>query len=222
MRWTSGHAPRQKAIILGRVRLIAVLVSVAVGLTACFETEPLTEAAGRGLQPTSGPAVISVLDQSVAVQGPTGYCIDTEATRESDIEAFVLLVRCRGTVRPAPVLSATITGLTAPTSEDPDALRRLTGFLMTPAGRAQLSRSGDPAEVTVTEATYADNAIWLLIEDRGNPASFDPTYWRAVLPIAGRIVTLSVLSAREHPLDQGSGLATLRNFVTRMRRANAN
>ncbi|MCL4674679.1 MAG: hypothetical protein KJZ59_01300 [Pararhodobacter sp.] len=189
-------------------------------MSACFETEPLTQAASRGLQPASGPAEVSVLGDSVTVQGPIGYCIDTEATRESDIEAFVLLVRCRGTLRPAPVLSATITGLTAPTGDDPDALRRLTSYLRTPAGRAQLSRSGDPAEVTVTEATYADDAIWLLIEDRGNPASFDPTYWRAVLPVAGRIVTLSVLSAREHPLDRGSGLATLRNFVTQMRRAN--
>jgi len=206
---------------LRKLRNFGLLVALGFAISGCFETEPLTEAASRGLQPASGPTVVSLLDASITVTGPVGYCVDTEATRESDIEAFVLLVRCRVTMRPAPVLSATVTGLTAPTSDDPNALRRLTGFLSTAAGRAQLSRSGDPSDVTVREATYGDNTIWLLIEDTGNPESFDPVYWRAVLPVAGRIVTLSVLAAREHPLESGSGLATLRNFVTRMRRANA-
>jgi hypothetical protein len=214
------RAKGRAVTVLVKTRVAAWVFALGFGLSGCFETEPLTEAAERGLQPTAGPSEVVVLDGSVKVVGPIGYCIDTEATRESDIEAFVLLVRCRGTLRPAPVLSATVTGLTAPDNDDPDALRRLTDYLSTPAGRAQLSRSGDPSEVTVEEATYANNAIWLLIEDRGNPASFDDTYWRAVLPIAGRIVTLSVLSAAEHPLDSGSGLATIRSFVTRMRRAN--
>ena len=198
----------------------AVLGLSLLFLTACIENVQLTEAADRGLQPASGPTNIAVLNDAVAVAGPVGYCIDTQATRESDIEAFVLLVRCRGTLRPAPVLTATVTGLPAPDSDDPDSLRRLTNFLSTPAGRAQLSRSGDPADVTVQEITYANSAIWLKIEDSGNPSSFDPTYWRAILPIAGRIVTLSVLAASEHPLENGSGLATLRRFVTRMRRVN--
>lgn len=195
-------------------------LALALTLSACFETEPLTEAAERGLQPASGPVEVGVLHDSVHVRGPVGYCIDPEATRETDIEAFVLLVRCRTTLRPLPVLSATVMGLQAPSSDDADALRRLTGFLSSPAGRAQLSRSGDPAEVTVHESLFADDTIWLRIEDQGNPASFDPTYWRAILPIGGQIVTLSVLSAREYPVESGSALATLRNFVTRMRQAN--
>ncbi|WP_417600839.1 hypothetical protein [Pararhodobacter oceanensis] len=204
-----------------RLRAASAFFAVAAFLTACVETEPLEEASGRGLHPTAGPTQLTVLDGAVNVTGPVGYCADTQATRESDIEAFVLLVRCRGTLRPAPVLSATITGLPAPSSDDPGSLRRLAGFLATTAGRAQLSRSGDPSDVTVHEATYANSAIWLLIEDSGNPSGFDPTYRRAILPIGGRIVTLSVLSASEHPVDSGSALATLRRFVTRMRRANA-
>ncbi|MCB1395272.1 MAG: hypothetical protein H6898_05855 [Rhodobacter sp.] len=196
------------------------LLVLTLCLSACFESEPLRDAAERGLQPTSGPAQITVLNRSVTVAGPAGYCIDAEATRESSIEAFALLVRCRGTLRPAPVLSATVTGVPAPDSGDPGALRRLTEFLPTPAGRAQLSRSGDPADVTVREVTLSDNAIWLLVTDTGNPASFDQTYWRAVLPIAGRIVTLSVLAAQEHPMEAGSGLTILRGFVRRMRAVN--
>lgn len=184
----------------------------------CFETAPLTEAASRALQPASGPSVVSVLDGEVSVTGPAGYCIDAEATSESEAEAFVLLVRCRNTLGPSPVLSATITDLFSDGS--PDSLRPLPGFLRSSPGRAQLSRSGDPADVTIEEATFAEGAVWLLIHDEGNPGSFDETYWRAILPIAGRIVTLSVLAAADHPFEDDSGLAILRGFVMRMRAAN--
>ena len=131
----------------------------------------------------------------------------------------MLLVRCRGTMRPSPVLSATITGVES--DGNAGSLRRLTGFLQTTPGRAQLSRSGDPGDVAVEEATFAEGAIWLLIHDQGNPRSFDETYWRAILPVAGRIITLSVLAAREHPFEHDSGLAILRGFVMRMRALNA-
>jgi len=188
-------------------------------LGACFETAPLTQAASRALQPASGPALVSVLNDQVAVTGPAGYCVDPEATSENGTEAFVLLVRCRNTLGPAPVLSATITGLM--TDGNPETFRRLTGFLQSLPGRAQLSRSGDPADVVVEQASFAEGVVWLLIHDEGNPSSFDETYWRAILPLAGRIVTLSVLAAAEHPFEPDSGLAILRGFVMRMQAANA-
>lgn len=202
-----------------RRALLPLLLALVLPLSGCFETAPLTEAASRALQPTSGPAELRVLDGAVAVAGPAGYCIDAEATRESDIEAFVLLVRCRYTLRPSPVLSATVTGLSS--DGNPDTFRRLTGFLQSAPGRAQLSRSGDPSDVEVLEATFAEGVVWLLIRDAGNPNSFDETYWRAILPVAGRIVTLSVLAAADHPFERDSGLGILRGFVMRMRAVNA-
>lgn len=193
-------------------------LALCLALAGCFETAPLTQAASRVLAPTAGPSQVAVLAGSVQVAGPAGYCVDIEATRESDIEAFVLLVRCRGTIRPSPVLSATVTRIDA--SDDPDQMRRLVPFLQTAPGRAQLGRSGDPGRITVNEAVFADGAVWLLIHDADNPRSFDETYWRAILPVAGRVVTLSVLAAAEHPFERESGLAILRGFVMRMRAAN--
>lgn len=200
-----------------RVRVL--WLALLLPLAACFETAPLTQAASRALQPAAGPDMVSVLREQVRVAGPAGYCVDTEATTESRTEAFVLLVRCRGTLRPTPVLSATITGLA--TDGDPATFRRLTGFLQTVPGRAQLSRSGDPLDVTVEQATFAEGAVWLLIHDEGNPQSFDETYWRVILPLAGRIVTLSVLAAADHPFDPDSGLAIMRGYVMRMRAVNS-
>lgn len=209
--------PSRQCQNFGALRLVTAFAA-CLALAGCFETAPLTEAASRVLAPTAGPTEVNVLRRSVSVAGPAGYCVDVEATRESEIEAFVLLVRCRGTIRPSPVLTATVTRV--PADEDPEGLGRLLGFVQSPAGRAQLSRSGDSDDVEVIEATHAGGALWLLIRDQDNPDSFDDTYWRAILPLAGRIVTLSVLAAADHPFEAGSGLAILRGFVQRMREVN--
>lgn len=214
-----------RALSAGRVRLwglrgLAGALALTSLLSACFETGSLSDAADRGIRHASGPDSVQVLRRSVTVAGPAGYCVDVEATRESDIEAFVLLVRCHPTMRPAPVLSATITSLSVPESDDPATLRRLAAFLNTSPGRAQLSRSGDPEDVTLESVEYRNSVIWLHITDSGNPESFDPTYWRAILAVNGQVVTLSVLSAQEHPVDTGTGRSILADFVRQMHRAN--
>lgn len=203
---------------MSRLRGWTLAIGTNLVLAGCFETAPLTQAASRVLAPAAGPAQVDVLRDTVTVAGPSGYCIDVEATQESDIEAFVLLVRCRGTLRPSPVLTATVTRV--PASPDPATLERLLEFVQTPSGLAQLSRSGDPQDVEVIEITQAGGAVWMLLHDRNNPGSFDETYWRAVLAVADRVVTLSVLAAAEHPYERDSGLAILRGFVQRMREVN--
>ena len=58
-----------------------------MALAGCFETAPLTQAASRALALAAGPAEVNVLRSSITVAGPAGYCVDVEATRESELEA---------------------------------------------------------------------------------------------------------------------------------------
>jgi hypothetical protein len=190
-------------------------------LAGCFESESLSRASNRDSETPAGPAAVAVLDGTVTVAGPAGYCVDDTATRESDSEAFVLLVRCSPTRRNSPILSATVTGLMAPGSAGPENLARLGGFLDTRGGRAQLSRRGNAADVRILQTQVQDGALWLRIEDSGNPDTFEPAYWRAIMPVAGRVVTLSVLSARAHPVGEERGLRVLRDFIAAMRNRNA-
>jgi len=198
----------------------ATLLIAGLLLAGCFETVSLSRATNRDSDAPSGPAAVAVLDGSVTVAGPAGYCVDDTATRESDNEAFVLLVRCAATRRNSPVLSATVTGMMAPGTAEADNLSRLGTYLETSAGRAQLSRTGSAADVSILRAQVVDGALWLRIDDSGNPDTFEPGYWRAILPVAGRVVTLSVLSAQAHPVDEERGLMVLRDFTAAMRNRN--
>ncbi len=197
------------------------LLAACLALSACFESEPLNRAAGRLGLAASGPASVSVLDGVLTVAGPDGYCIDAEATRESEREAFVLLARCRPGRQPSPVLSATVTGHAAPGGAGTVDLRRLADFLGGSTGRAQLSRRGRAGDVRIEESLVQDEVLWLRIRDAGNPETLHPAYWRAILPLGERVVTLSVMSAQAHPVGGARELEVLRAFVARMRAANA-
>ncbi|MCC5971297.1 MAG: hypothetical protein JJU15_15240 [Pararhodobacter sp.] len=199
----------------------ATLVVASLLLAACFESVSLSRATSRGGEDTSGPSAVAVLDGSVTVTGPAGYCVDETATRESDTEAFVLLVRCAATSRNSPILSATVTGQMAPGTAAPENLARLGAFLDTRGGRVHLSRSGNAADVQIIETRVDDGMLLLRIEDSGNPDTIEPGYWRAILPVAERVITLSVLSSRAHPVGEERSLMVLRDFVLAMRSRNA-
>lgn len=207
--WTSRASP------------ITALLLAGLMLAGCFENESLSRVSRGGGDAVAGPAAVPVLDGSVMVAGPAGYCVDDTATRESESEAFVLLVRCSATRRNSPILSATVTALMAPGSADPENLARLGAFLDTRGGRTQLSRRGDAGDVRIVQTRVEDGALWLRIEDDGNPDTFEPGYWRAIMPVADRVVTLSVLSARAHPVGEERSLRALHGFVTAMRNHNS-
>ena len=196
----------------------ALIAACLLALAGCFETDALRQA-GHG-QSQGGPSSASVLGGALVVAGPGGYCIDDTATREGDNQAFVLLVRCEASARPTPVLGATVTGLAAPGSDTPESLAQLADFVRSPTGRATLARSGRAGDVTLHDVRVRQGAVWVSMSDSGNPAAFDPDYWRAILPLSDRMVTLSVLSARAHPVDGERMLGILQDFVEAMRRAN--
>lgn len=185
-------------------------------LAGCLENASLSRLTGR--ETARGPASAQVLNGAVTVTGPRGYCIDESATRETGAEAFVLLARCVSARRTTPVLSASVTALGL--GDWAPNMAELAQFLATDAGRGHLSRSGRAEDLTILHSGHDPHTIWLLLEDRANPAAFEPVYWRAIVPVAGRVVTLSVLSARENPVDMQSAEGVLRAFVAAIRSAN--
>lgn len=211
--WTFDNAPRSRSALL-------IVLTACLFLTACFDTEPLNRAAERLGLAASGPASVNVLGGVMTVTAPDGFCVDEEATRETGGEAFVLFARCRPGMRPSPVLSATVTGHASPGSASRENLQRLATFVGGRAGRAQLSRRGRADDVRIDETLIQDGVLWLRIHDSGNPETLHPAYWRAVLPVGERVVTLSVMSSRAHPVGGPRELETLRGFVARMRGAN--
>lgn len=196
-----------------------LLALLALVLAACVTTG------------SSGTRAVAVSGGAVTVAGPPGYCVDRGATREGASGAFVLFGTCAaltgsassGQPAKAAVLTASVGQPAGVGADLAAALPAMANFFPSVPGRAALSRSGDAGSVRVHEVTKAGDVLYIRLSDSAVAAdqSVEPGYWRALMPIRGRIVTLAVLSPARKPLSLAEQRALLDRFVARMRAANS-
>jgi len=169
----------------------------------------------------------AVLDNSVVVRAPTGYCVDSRASFDRGAQAFVLLASCDSVTgnaaagRPfAPaLLSASVSD---PTAGDPpvsEQLSRLKSFFNAPAGRAALSKVGDPNDVRIVSTSSQGNVfiVHARVTEKGRAAAVGPDQWRALFNVNGKLVSASVYALRDRPISSDSGRATLNELVALIR-----
>jgi len=175
------------------------------------------------------PRRMAVAHGQVVIDGPRGFCIDREVSADqAGTSALVVLSGCRalggGLFSPRPAHPALLTAAVAPLDRDIDlvaAAPMLERFFASPAGRAALSRQGDAATVTIGEQRLEGDA-WLIHLSDMAPFTWGEVqlaYWRALLMLGGRMVTLSVLALPDRPLAPDQGLDLLRSFITSARMA---
>ncbi|MEI4471638.1 hypothetical protein [Frigidibacter sp. MR17.24] len=185
--------------------------------------------AGLGGTPAraDAPLRVSVDGRALIVTGPSGYCVDRDAAQSSEQGAVIVLGSCAalGGGRAAPDGPPAILTAAVAYGDRGDGgalLDQLESYFATAAGQAALSRSGDGAGLTVLESRREGDALLLRIEDSGPGGIADvaPRYWRAVLVLRGRLVTLSALSPQARPLGDAALEEVLAAFAARMAQVN--
>jgi len=177
------------------MRLIPALLaflSLPVLLTACEMSLPAL--------PGSGLRELKILDKTVTVAAPHGYCIDPETSVDRGDAVVVLIGRCaRGGQTVAALLSMTIgtPGSAGVLAEGPDVLAK---FFTSVPGRKLLARDGVAGHLIVTEAKVKDGALYLRLLDQEAG-----DYWRAISGLRGRLVTVSASGAMGAPLTPEQG-----------------
>ncbi len=162
-----------------------------------------------------------VLGGAVKVAAPSGYCIDPAGVREGDGSALALIGRCAsGTAAPA-ILTVAV-GAAGSGQGMVGAQAALATFFASDQGRAALSREGDASSVTVQQTTVQGSAVLIRLTDTSaNPQAPGQTQsWRGVLPLAGRLVSLTVTGLGDADLSADQGQALLTRFIAAMQRAN--
>jgi hypothetical protein len=175
-----------------------------IGLTACV--------APSGAAPSS-PRRIAVQDGAVIATVPAGFCFETAASHDDASGAVMVAGRCAAGSDPA-VISISI-GTAGSSDVLKSGGRALSDWFISPAGRAALARDGRASSVRVGKTVVADGAFLLLVTDRKVG-----TYWRAVLGLKGRLVTVSVAAPTGQKLDETLGRQVLDRTVAGLRAAN--
>jgi len=159
---------------------------------------------------SEGIRTLAVLDSSVRVRGPEGYCIDQAA---SDAQSgFAVMAGCallsdEAVVMPQP------DGLILVQFGDPDTASvggkedAFAAFLASDQGRSLLAANGDVASVAEVSTTADRDAVLARFEDTSGLgfAGTSGAQWRGFLDVQGRLTTVSVLSFNRNPLGASAG-----------------
>lgn len=183
-------------------RLIAPMLLLA--MTACVPV-------GGIMKPRTAP----VLGGALQIGVPAGYCVDRAAGQEAEDSAVVIMGRCADNVRAVPALVTVSVGPAASAGVMAAGGPALAAYFTSPEGRASLSRDGNPDKVAVSEAVMVGDAFLMRLKDHQAGE-----YWRAVLGVSGRLVTLSATGSPDLPLAPDDGRKVLDQTLDALRSAN--
>jgi hypothetical protein len=193
----------------------------ALSLAGCADgTGPGGLVVGR-----AAPQSMRVAQESVAILGPSGFCIDRAASHDGDEGAFVLLASCAaisgaGAAPASPMLlTASVAPQPGPGGRPEDRAAVLARFFASDEGRAALARDGIAGNVVIDRMFEHDGLFLIHARDRsgGLGPGLRNEYWRAIFDVNGRMVTASAVALDRLPVADETSLAMLRQFADRIR-----
>lgn len=195
--------------------LPARALAFCLGLVACVATTPARDR-------------VSVLNGTLMLAAPAGYCVDPASQREERGGSFVLFGSCAaisGNPQAAkPPLQAMLSATVGPRTPEPleQTFPGFEKFFRSTAGRAALARSGIAQDVSIQQVLHSDGLLLLKTRDRSRQkgAPVAETYWRAIAALRGRIAALSVLPAEGAAIGDAQQIRLLKAFHAAIRAAN--
>lgn len=167
---------------------------------------------GSTVAPTGS---VSMLNDTMQIGLPRGYCIDKNASKDNGTTAVAFLGRCASTAKTQPALISIAIGAPGSAGVMLASGQDLSAFFTSNVGRKTLSRNSRARDVRVISASGSDNLLRLRLFDA--PIG---EYWRGITAIRGRLVTISTIGSREQPLDPIEGRKLLDATLSRMQAVN--
>ncbi|MEY4306010.1 MAG: hypothetical protein RIT52_2185 [Pseudomonadota bacterium] len=162
-----------------------------------------------------GSATRDVLQGAMTISGPSGYCVDPSASREGDDRAIILMGRCSASTAVKPAVVTLSVGPAGSAGVMIAGGAELTKFFTSTQGRKTLAASGRARDVEVLEALSVGDAFLMRLQETDQPS-----YWRAVMGLRGRLVTISVQGSLAEPLAVEDGRVLIDKSIATMQRAN--
>ncbi len=202
--------------------LVAALLGATILLSASLGQASAIP--GETSSVTIGETQLQVLNKTVMIAAPRGYCIDRLASLADSRVAFVLMASCRSITGDFHASTPSRPGLlTASVDGSGDAVpthRDLADFFASHNGRAALSRSGNAEAMELGAVFTRDGVLYLHASEAVGGGTMAGHSWRAVFEINGRMVTATLRDLADHPIPADEGFRTVEQFVERLVAAN--
>lgn len=175
--------------------------------------------------PGGGVERLALLQDSVVVEGPEGYCVDTGLSRPA--RGFAAMASCAliSDIAVAPGIDGFITvqvgdaGSASVTGSE----AALVALLQSADGAALLSGDNDPATIVMDTVERSQGLVLVHFTDTGTPLAqgVEREEWRAFLDLGDRLTTIGVRGFARDPLSRADGLRLLNRAVFSLRAANS-
>lgn len=169
--------------------------------------------------PAGGPSAPSqrapVIGGALVAAVPAGYCLDRQASQDGADEAVMIAGRCASSSSVLPAVITISIGQPGSSEVLKIGARAMSDWFVSPAGRAALARDGRSGSVRVRQTLVSDGAFLLYLSDRTTG-----DYWRAIMGLRGRLVTVSVTAPRDAALDKVAGQKLIGRVLDTIRGAN--
>jgi hypothetical protein len=179
------------------------------GMMACLALLAACVAPGGG-----AAQKLAVSGGQVLAAVPGGFCIQPDATLDSPEGSVLIATRCNAESASPAVLSISIGG-TGSSEVLKSGAKALSDWFLSPAGRAALARDGRAQSVRVLQSVVADGVLLLHLNDVSVG-----DYWRAVLGMRGRLVTISATGPAGSPLAPELSRKVVKQTISALRAAN--
>ncbi|WP_157971079.1 hypothetical protein [Pseudogemmobacter bohemicus] len=165
--------------------------------------------------PKGGSGAMGFVGDDIRVSPPAGYCVNQAASSDSQTGAVILIGECSRKADVVPAVISITVGDEGSAEILKSGAKALSDYFTSPAGRAALARDGDPGSVAVRETALSGGALVMRMFDRQVGE-----YWRAVLGLRGRLVSVSVMAPETSSLSPEQSRALLGQTITAIRAAN--
>ncbi|WP_417250440.1 hypothetical protein [Celeribacter sp.] len=190
--------------IFGHCARLSVTLVAVVALAGCE-----LDLSSGGFGGARERDAVQLTGAGLTIAGPIGYCVDRAALDDSADGAFVLMANCdalhgrrvsRGDDALALLTASASAPLSIPTAFDAE---RLSSFFGSQSGKAALSRAGSAGTITLIDTFTDGNVFFVHARDSApNPlGALSDEYWRAVMVVSDRLVSLTVTPYAAAPLS---------------------
>ncbi|NPD14507.1 hypothetical protein HOY34_04740 [Xinfangfangia sp. D13-10-4-6] len=196
---------------LGKSLARAVAVVALAGSVAGCVDGVASDSRGK----TVSRSAAAFLGGEILVDPPRGYCVDPAASRDSSDNAVIVVNRCAKNTHDVPAVITITLGERGSAEVLKSGAKALSDYFTSPVGRAALARDGSAASVVVRQTSLAGGVLVMKMVDRAVGE-----YWRAVLSLKGRLVTVAVTAPETSSLSADQSRALLDQVLAGLRKAN--
>ncbi len=162
--------------------------------------------------------IVNVENGSLSVTPPSGFCKDTQGSKETETSAFIIFANCdylRSKGRQAPG-DAGFTGLVTtsiakePGFQDTDDINVLADFLSSDEGLEMLSATGDIKTVSIIDKRQTSDGVYLQLYD--TEAALSQSVWKSFINRSDHLVAVTLLQNKKSSLTDEQSMQFLQSY----------